>query len=340
MDAFADYSASRTRNNAPMHVLKPGLLNFTRKATKFRIQSTYENILSDWPVHKHIYNTPNQPNTVRDTEETEEPRPGPSSRQVRPDPLRSKTRARHQRQKTTISSDEDISEEMQDCEQVHDDTEEEPTPPTTRQGRERNITKYTSRHQRPHEDEDDEDPRPDPSYQPQGRDEQRSHHHRRNRLQDSDQIRGQDSAEGRRLGPCSRLPRKDQTKSKKRSREQRRVGIPESDEDSCNRMDENTENECPETRQPCQSNKARKTVKRGSKPRSQHLGNKVLEDEQSDYTEKPGRLARAAAIKAADKIKETQHSDKNYSWIGPASSSDSGEHDVSVYKPEKKRSRK
>ncbi|CAL8085067.1 unnamed protein product [Orchesella dallaii] len=69
MDAFADYLGSRAVNNTPKHVLQPGLPNFTRVARKFKVQSSYKNILKDWPVLAPIDNALNPTNQQVNFEE-------------------------------------------------------------------------------------------------------------------------------------------------------------------------------------------------------------------------------------------------------------------------------
>ncbi|CAL8076046.1 unnamed protein product [Orchesella dallaii] len=78
VDGFADYLASRAINNAPRHVLQPGLPNFTRHARSFKIQSSYKNVLDDWPVHRYIADAPNQQHDQ--VIDAEDPQPGPSNR--------------------------------------------------------------------------------------------------------------------------------------------------------------------------------------------------------------------------------------------------------------------
>ncbi|CAL8076145.1 unnamed protein product [Orchesella dallaii] len=124
VDGFADFVASRTANNSQVFVLQPGLPKFTRKAENFEVQSSYKNILNEWPVHEHIEHAPDDVNYQSNDEED----PRPPCRPPRPAPSKSKTTTRHRRQAQLTDADEDTREHMHGCIQVEDYANSRPGP--------------------------------------------------------------------------------------------------------------------------------------------------------------------------------------------------------------------
>ncbi|CAL8076142.1 unnamed protein product [Orchesella dallaii] len=300
VDAFADYIASRSSNNAPTFVLQPGLPNITRQPGNFKVQKAYTNILKTWPTHTHVEVEDPLPGSSR-AREVQEQEPGPSRRkQVRePEPGPSRRRQVQEpepgpsRRQRLISQEDWEDDQEQDCdEQQSNQSLEIKQRKSKKRSREQRRIESSGSDAEDFEVEEEDDEVVDEEVQ--------------------------------RPASTNVNKKMQARKTNKRSRQER-------GNDNQNIEEGRTRQADREERHMAPSNTGRKTVNRNrtAEVRQRRV---TEDDERIDSPEHSKRITRAAAGKGTVKCSE------EYSWVDPSSESDDDDH--SLYQPKTTRRRK